>query len=94
MDSAGSLIIWQWQWSRGDRLESAPTNQPNHEELKPYRSCPGRDYDWPEPAPGDKKSTLHRVPVHYNVQLSSYWPRPAPAKLRAMYEELRAKSES
>jgi hypothetical protein len=47
----------QWKWFLGVRFESGPANQPSHEELKPYRSCPGRSYDWPEPAPGDKKST-------------------------------------
>ncbi|MFC2146461.1 hypothetical protein ACFLRT_03770 [Acidobacteriota bacterium] len=45
------------KWFRGDHLESAPTNPPTREGLNPYRSCPGRAYDWPEPAPGDKKST-------------------------------------
>jgi hypothetical protein len=34
-----------------------------------------------------------RAPGSGTVQLPSSWPRPAPAKLRAMYEELRAKSE-
>jgi hypothetical protein len=55
--SAGSLNIKSWKWLRGEYLESVPANLPTHEELKPYRSCPGRSYDWPEPAPGDKKST-------------------------------------
>jgi hypothetical protein len=55
--SASSLKAKQRMWFLGNRFESAPANQPNHEELKPYRSCPGRSYDWPEPAPGDKKST-------------------------------------
>ena len=30
------------------------------------------------------------APFFFNVQFTSSWPRPAPAKLRAMYEELRA----
>jgi hypothetical protein len=39
--SAGILFAGFWVWSRGDRLESEPTNQHNHGELNPYRSCPG-----------------------------------------------------
>ena len=88
--SAGSLKPKQWMWCLGYHLESGPANQSAHEELKPYRSCPGRAYDWPEPAPGDKKSTAYRYcPIE-----SSSWPRPAPAGLRMKYEERRAKSKS
>jgi hypothetical protein len=87
--SAGSLKTKQWMWCLGIRFESVPTNHPTHEELKPYRSCPGRSYDWPEPAPGDKKSTGSRYcPIE-----TSYWPRPAPAELRMKYEERRAKTQ-
>jgi hypothetical protein len=32
--SAGSLKYKQWKWLRGDCLESAPANQPTHEELR------------------------------------------------------------
>ncbi|MGD2088521.1 MAG: hypothetical protein PVH61_20255 [Candidatus Aminicenantes bacterium] len=34
-----------------------------------------------------------RAPGPGTVQFTSYWPRPAPAILRAMYEEIRAKSD-
>ena len=61
--SVGSFNNKQWMWFRDVRLESGPTHQHTSEGLKPYRSCPGRAYDWPEPAPGDKKRTGCR-----------YWP--------------------
>jgi hypothetical protein len=50
LTSAGSLNFKHWKWFRGVHLESEPANQSTNEELKPYRSCPGRSYDWPEPA--------------------------------------------
>ena len=88
--SAGSLINKQWMWFLGVRFESGPANQSTHEELKPYRSCPGRSYSWSEPAPGDKKNTGSR---YCPIEPSS-WPRPAPAELRMKYEELRARAKN
>ncbi|MGD2093342.1 MAG: hypothetical protein PVH61_44690 [Candidatus Aminicenantes bacterium] len=82
----------QRMWCLGYCFESGPANQSTHEELKPYRSCPGRSYDWPEPAPGDKKSTGSRYcPIEPSV-----WPRPAPVELRMKYEvrRTRAKNEN
>jgi hypothetical protein len=67
MASAGSLIIWQWQWSRGDRLESAPTNQPNHEELKPYRYCPIIQF-LAQASTGKTKSDVRRAKSDENEQ--------------------------
>jgi hypothetical protein len=43
--SAGSLKTKQWMWCLGIHVESVPANQTTQEELKPYRSCPGRAYD-------------------------------------------------
>ena len=75
--SAGRLKTKQWMWCLGYRFESGPANQTTHEELKPYRSSPGRSYDWPEPAPGDKKSTGCRY-----CPIAKYiCPGPAPAEL-------------
>jgi hypothetical protein len=85
--SAGSLINKQWMWCLGDHLESGPANQSNHEEPKPYRSCPGRSYDWPEPASGDKKSTGCRYcPIYQFLAQASTG--------RAKNEVRRAKSKS
>jgi hypothetical protein len=63
--SAGSLINRQWKWSRGDRLESAPTNPPTSKELKPYRSCPGPGLLLARTGPRWQKE--HRVPVLANI---------------------------
>jgi hypothetical protein len=85
--SAGSLNSKQWMWCLGVHLESAPANQTTHEEPRPYRSCPGRSYDWPEPAPGDKKSTACRYcPIYQLLAQASTG--------RAKNEVRRAKNKS
>ena len=87
LTSAGSFNFKHWKWFRGDHLESEPANQSTNEELKSYRSCPGRSYDWPEPAPGDKKSTGCRYcPISQFLAQASTG--------RAKNEVRRAKSKS